>query len=222
VSPADRRRHVAWDVGAAGVARELSRNLDATLVQQNYSRLVIDSNRPFENPASIPVLSEDVAIPGNRDLEAEDIERRRDEIFRPYHGAIETLLDGRTRANRATTLVAVHSFTPTYHGESRPWDIGLLYHRETRLARALLRILAEETTLCVGDNEPYQVTEYGDYGIPVHAERRGLPCILLEVRHDHIEDAAGQADWAALLSSVLQKASRYEALTTSSEVGNAE
>ncbi|NNL84786.1 MAG: N-formylglutamate amidohydrolase, partial [Myxococcales bacterium] len=162
VSAEDRRRHVAWDVGAAGLALELSRNLDATLVQQNYSRLVIDSNRPLGNSASIPVMSEDVVIPGNRDLRPEDIARRRDEIFKPYHDTIETLLDRRIRANRATTLVAVHSFTPTFHGKSRPWDIGLLYHREKRLADALLRILADEAALCVGDNEPYQVTESED------------------------------------------------------------
>src|SRR5260370_6883236 len=46
-------RHIAWDIGIAGVTELLAQALDATAVLQAYSRLVIDSNR---HPDWVPPL----------------------------------------------------------------------------------------------------------------------------------------------------------------------
>jgi predicted N-formylglutamate amidohydrolase len=46
IDAAECERHIAWDIGIAGVGRRLADALDATLIQQNYSRLVIDCVSP--------------------------------------------------------------------------------------------------------------------------------------------------------------------------------
>ena len=65
ISEAECERHIAWDIGIAAVCRLVADALDATLVQQNYSRLVIDCNRPPGSETSIPEISELTPIPGN-------------------------------------------------------------------------------------------------------------------------------------------------------------
>lgn len=206
LSPADLERHIAWDIGIAEVARALSVRWNAPLVLQNYSRLVIDCNRPDASDAQVPLASEGTAIPGNFDLSPDAARARREEIFEPYHHAIRGLLDRRERRGKPTVLVALHSFTPTYHGEARPWDISVLYHRDRRFAGALIDVLTKEADLCVGDNRPYQVDDESDYGIPVHAEARGLSHALVEIRQDHLETSAGQARWAEGLAVWLTEA----------------
>ncbi|WP_375461700.1 N-formylglutamate amidohydrolase [uncultured Enterovirga sp.] len=199
-------RHIAWDIGVAAVSRRMSEALDATLVEQLYSRLVIDCNRPPMVPNSIPVLSEATPIPGNLDLPESDREARRREIFQPYHDAIDDTLEGRKRGGRETVLVAMHSFTPTYLGESRPWHIGTLYGRDARLARSLRDLLSGEAGLVVGDNEPYSVSDETDYTIPVHGERRGIVHVGIEIRQDLIGGEDGQAEWAERLVRLLPRA----------------
>lgn len=206
VSEAERQRHIAWDVGAEEVARRLSDRLDATLVAQAYSRLVIDCNRAPGHPTSIAPLSEHTAIPGNQGISPREAAVREREIFHPYHDAIADHLDARRSAGRASVLVCVHSFTPHYKGESRPWHIGLLYNRDARVADLFKELLAAEAALCVGDNEPYAVSDESDYTVPVHGEGRGLPHIEVEIRHDLIESAAGQSEWAERLEFLLTAA----------------
>lgn len=206
LSDSDRRRHIAWDIGAAGMALALSELLDAPLVLQNYSRLVIDCNRPFENPESIPVSSEDTEVPGNRDLTDEAVEARQREIFAPYHAELVAQLDARKARGIETLVIAVHSFTPVYRGDSRIWDVGLLYNRDRRLAEPMFELLAEKSALCVGDNQPYQVDDEHDYGTPVHGEGRGLPNVVLEVRQDHLLETGAQRNWAGQLARVLEGA----------------
>lgn len=208
LAAAEHARHIAWDVGAAGLARTLSEHLDAALVLQNYSRLVIDANRPFENPDSIPIRSEATEIPGNRGLAASAVAARRREIFAPYHERIGQLLEHRAAAGRATVVIAVHSFTPVYHGVQRLWHLAVLYGRDPRFARHLLAVLGRESGLCVGDNEPYQVDDESDYGIPVHAEKRGLPNALVEVRQDEIGTDDQQQRWGERLATWLGAALR--------------
>lgn len=198
-------RHIAWDIGAADVAKALSAHFDASLVTQTYSRLVIDCNRPPEVPSSIPVISEETDISGNHDLDPAEIEARRREIFHVYHEAITAALDDRQARGQPTVLISVHSFTPIFKGFRRPWDIGLLYQRDTRLARWLGDLLDAEGELVVGDNEPYAVSDTTDYTIPVHGERRGLPHVMLEIRQDLIDDTHGQQAWADRLSQLLQQ-----------------
>ena len=195
-------RHIAWDVGIAGVADALSKQLGAHLIAQRYSRLVIDCNRPPGAPSSIPRVSEATVIPGNEDLAHEATEARRRQIFDPYHRRISEVIDRRSRDGIATVLVALHSFTPVYAGDARPWHIGTLYHRDTRLPPLLLKLLRAEADLVVGDNEPYAVSDDTDYTIPVHGEARGLMNTGIEIRQDLIADHAGQKLWADRLARI--------------------
>jgi predicted N-formylglutamate amidohydrolase len=195
-------RHIAWDIGIAGVAEALSNALGAHLIAQRYSRLVIDCNRPHDAPSSIPLMSEATAIPGNEKLGHGAAEARRRQIFDPYHRRITGVIDARLRQGLPTVLVALHSFTPVYAGVARPWHIGTLYHRDTRLPPLLLKLLREESDLVVGDNEPYAVSDATDYGIPVHGEARGLMNTGIEIRQDLIADPAGQQQWADRLARI--------------------
>lgn len=199
-------RHIGWDIGIGGVTERLSAALDATAVLQHYSRLVIDCNRDPAVPSSIPEISETTQVPGNLALTTDQRAARRDAIFAPYHARIAALLDARQAAGRRTVYVAMHSFTPVFKGESRAMQVGVLYNRDTRLAVALMDLLRAEGDLVVGDNAPYAVSDVTDYGVPVHAERRGLLHVEVEIRQDLIEDAAGQADWAARFARLLPRA----------------
>lgn len=200
----DLQRHIGWDIGAAAVAQQLSAELDATLVLQPYSRLVIDCNRPPQSPESMPARSEATGIPGNRSVSATEASQRRRQIFEPYHTRIREQLDARGRLGQPTLLVAMHSFTPVYLGVARPWHVGVLYHRDARMAHALRDLLMQDAGLCVGDNQPYTVSDDSDYGIPEHGERRGLPHVELEIRQDLIADEAGQREWAQRLARCLR------------------
>ncbi|MDI4663065.1 N-formylglutamate amidohydrolase [Xanthobacter autotrophicus] len=206
LSEADRARHIAWDIGIAGVCRTLAERLDATLIQQNYSRLIIDCNRPPGVPSSIPEVSEATTIAGNLALDDAARAAREREIFQPYHARIAAELDQRACAGRPTLLIAMHSFTPAYLGVARPWQVGVLYNRDPRLAGAVLAALRQDASLTVGDNEPYSVDDTTDFTIPVHGERRGLLHTGIEIRQDLIAGPAGQAEWAARMAQALAAA----------------
>src|ERR1700674_3809150 len=199
---AELTRHIAWDPGIAGVAGALSKHLDAHLIAQRYSRLVIDCNRPPDALSSIPRISEATVIPGNEALARDAAELRRRAVFDPYHRRIGEVIDRRLRDGIPTVLVSLHSFTPVYAGIARPWHIGTLYHRDTRLPPLLLKLLRDEPDLVVGDNEPYAVSDETDYTIPVHGEARGLMNTGIEIRQDLISDQAGEAQWAERLATI--------------------
>src|SRR5581483_3690992 len=196
-------RHIAWDVGIAGVAERLANMLDAHLIAQRYSRLVIDCNRSPEVASSIPVMSEATAIPRNEGISDGERAARRREIFEPYHQRIDAVIDGRIHGKRPTLLVSLHSFTPVYAGVTRPWHIGALYHRDKMLSPLLLQALRAEGDLVVGDNEPYAVNDDTDYTIPMHGEARGLVNTGIEIRQDLIADESGQQQWAERLARIL-------------------
>jgi len=203
VTSAELETHIAWDIGAAGVARRLAQELSAPLFLQRYSRLVIDCNRPLSAPDSIPVRSGGIAIPGNVGLTPAQIEARAQTIFGPYHARISDLLAQRSHY----LLVTVHSFTPELYGERRPFHAGVLYEQDARLAAPLLALLRQEPGLVVGDNEPYRASAATDYAIIEHGERRGAPYVELEVRQDLLADDAGQASWAERFARLLRIAS---------------
>ena len=203
---AELQRHIAWDIGALEVARQVAAALDAPLVAQNYSRLVIDCNRDPKVPTSIPRMSESTEIPGNLQLSAADIAARRTEIFEPYHQRIRALLDERAAAGRPTILVAQHSMTNIYHGVRREMHAAVLYNRDRRFAGLVLDRLQREAGLNIGDNQPYFVSDETDYTIPRHGEARGLPYVEIELRQDLVGDAAGQAEWARRMARVLHDA----------------
>jgi predicted N-formylglutamate amidohydrolase len=208
VSDAERARHIGWDIGIAGVCRRLADALDACLIQQIYSRLVIDCNRPPRSVTSMPVISELTPIPGNVDLSAADKAARITEIFQPYHDAIARELDHRKHGGLPVALIAMHSFTPSYKGVARPWHAGVLYNRDARFAHKLREMLQREAGMVVGDNEPYSVDDETDHTIPVHGERRKLHHIAIEIRQDLITEESGQAEWAGRLARLLPLAYR--------------
>ncbi len=202
VAAPDWDRHIAWDIGALGVCAALAPALRATCIAQAYSRLVIDCNRAPGHPTSIPPVSDGTPVPANAGLAAEAAALRVAEIFTPYHAAIAAELDRRRQAGAAAVLIAVHSFTPVLAGVARPWQAGVLHNRNPRLSRALARLLRVEGFV-VGDNEPYRLSDDSDYTVPVHAERRALAYVELEIRQNLIATAAGQLAWAALLARLL-------------------
>jgi predicted N-formylglutamate amidohydrolase len=202
--PADElKRHIAWDIGALAMARRMAVTLDAHLIAQNYSRLVIDCNRDPQVDSSIPLLSETTAIPGNVELSDEQKAVRRREIFDPYHQRIRELLDARAAAGKPTILVAQHSMTDIYHGARREMHAAILYNRDRRFAGLMLERLRRDHALNIADNEPYFVSDATDYTVPRHGEARGLPHVEIEVRQDLVGHEAGQAEWAERLSRAL-------------------
>ena len=198
--------HIAWDIGIGAVCTLLGAALDAVVIRQNYSRLIIDCNRMPGSAESILGLSELTPVSGNIDLSEAHKASRLTEIFQPYHGRITAELDRRRVAGRPTVLVAMHSFTPVYKGVARPWQVGVLYNRDRRLAAALMALLRAEPGLTVGDNEPYTVSDATDYTIPVHGEQRQLPHVAVEIRQDLIAEETGQRCWADLLARLLPRA----------------
>ncbi|BEO61494.1 N-formylglutamate amidohydrolase [Serratia marcescens] len=204
--PGEIERHIGWDIGALSVSCHLSRQLDATLIHQRYSRLVIDCNRAPGIASSIPHLSELTPIPGNIGIDAEHALAREREVFLPYHRAIDDHLGQRRLRELPTAVIAMHSFTPVFKGESRPWQVGLLFNRYPEFAHLLAELLREEGDLQVGINQPYAMTDATDYTLPVHAERRGLPYVGIEIRQDLIADEQGQQAWAKRFARLLPQA----------------
>ncbi len=203
---AELQRHIAWDIGALAVARQVAADLDAPLVAQNYSRLVIDCNRNPKVSTSIPRKSEAIEIPGNIGLSDAEAAARRVEIFDPYHAQVSALLDARLAARRPTILVAQHTMTDIYHGVRRPMHGAVLYNRDRRFAGLMLEMLRREPHLLITDNEPYFVSDETDYSIPHHGEARGLPHVEIEIRQDLVADESGQREWARRVSAALRGA----------------
>jgi len=196
--------HIGWDPGAADLTRALSEKLDATAILSRWSRLVIDCNRPLGSSQSILAISDGVRISGNEKMMADQMRARADAAFWPYHNAISAILDERHETHRPTVIISLHSFTPVMNGQKRPWEIGLLSGQDDGLAQYLMQWLrAERPDLNVGENQPYQVRQGTDYAIPVHAEKRGLYSVLIEMRNNEITNDIGLAFWSAMLATGL-------------------
>ncbi|WP_239025307.1 N-formylglutamate amidohydrolase [Rhodoligotrophos defluvii] len=206
LSEQDLRTHIAWDIGAEPMARLMADILDATLVLQRYSRLVVDCNRPPASSEAMPEVSELTPIPGNMALTPEGRQARIDAVFTPFHDRIAALLDERQMAGRQSVLVTLHSFTPIYKGFQRPWHVGAQYNRAPALSHALNALLARDPALEIADNVPYPVNDLTHYTIPVHGEQRGIPHTMIEVRNDLVTSETGQARWAERLTGVLTEA----------------
>lgn len=202
--PRELERHIAWDIGAAELARLLSARLDAPLFLSGVSRLLIDLNRPLWGATSIPEVGEATPIPGNQDLGPAERARRAAAWFEPFHCRVARLLDRRQAEGRPAVVVGVHSFTPVFLGVRRPWHAGVQYARAAEFGSALVaRLAAAGDGLVVGDNEPYPVEAAMDYTVPVHGDARGLDAALLEVRQDLLATAEAREGWAARLAAAL-------------------
>ncbi len=199
---AEMGRHIAYDVGAAGLARALADRLDGPCVLSTFSRLVIDPNRGEKDPTLVMRLYDGTIIPANRHVDAAEVERRLGTLYRPYHAAL-----ARLAARRAdTVIVAIHSFTPQLQGRPpRPWHVGILHSPlNDRFSRALIARLQAEPDLCVGDNQPYLGHLPGD-SIDRHALQRDRLNTLIELRHDLIREEGQQKAWAERLAPVLEE-----------------
>ena len=206
LADADLARHIGWDIGVTALGLALSAALDAVLVHQIYSRLVIDCNRDPAATDAMPAVSDGTVIPGNAALDDDARAARIAAIHTPYHAAIGSLVAQRSAAAQPVALIALHSFTPAMQGIARPWHCGILHNgANDALALRVLAHLRAEGDLVVGDNEPYAMDRI-DYTIPRHAFAAALPYVEIEVRQDLLADAAGIAAWAARLSRLLPAA----------------
>ena len=203
LSEQDLKRHIAFDIGAAGTARLLSKLLDAPLIVQRFSRLIYDCNRSPEQPAAMPELSETTAIPGNLTLSAEAKLARVNEIYRPFHHALEQFLDLRAVQHKKTSLVSIHSFTRIYKGKPRSVDVGLLFDRDPMLANLLIKSFPDMKTQL---NEPYGPKDGVMHLMNLHAAPRGLHHLMVEICNDLIDTERNQQLWAQRLSVPLQQA----------------
>ena len=200
---ADLQRHIAWDIGALALAQGLADALDAPLVHATYSRLLLDLNRPPEAADSIVERSEGTVVPGNLELTPVQRDARRRRIYDPFHATVGAVLDARGASGHATAVVSIHSFTPSYHGESRPWHAGVIARGDRRLGDVLLAALRAETRLCIGDNQPYAPVAGVFHSIERHAEARGWSGAMIEVRQDLLLDRNGIAEWTRRLAQAL-------------------
>jgi predicted N-formylglutamate amidohydrolase len=201
-------RHIAWDIGIYGVTTRLARALDATYVFQPHSRLVIDCNRRAGDSQSIAPRSDGTVVPGNLNItEAERAARER-EILGPYHLAIQQVFADRARRGQPTVMFCMHSCTDRLQQDPtpRPWQIGVIAHKDWRIGDPLIELLRAETGLCVGRDKPYTVNMETDYTVPLHGEARGVPYVEIEIRQDLIGDEQGQAEWAKLLAGIFPRA----------------
>lgn len=197
------RRHVAWDIGAADVARRLAARFEATAVLSGYSRLLIDCNRGLDDPTSIPAISDGLVIPGNRDLTPAQAAARAECFFRPYHDAIEAALAAKDARGVTPALVSIHSFTPVFKSFKRPWQIGILWNRDPRIAEPLMAALAADPAITLGDNQPYSARDNFGHSVEHHAEPQGRPHVLIEIRQDLIDTHHGAEAWAGRLGAAL-------------------
>jgi predicted N-formylglutamate amidohydrolase len=196
------REHIAWDIGALELAEGLSQTLGATLLAANYSRLLIDLNRPRHASDSIPSQSEIYPIPGNRDLDEATRDYRRESLFNPFHARLQTLIDQRVAQGRPVRVVGIHSFTPVYHGQPRALEVGVLFGEAKGYAQRLIDGLSQHP-LKVAGNEPYKINPLGDMTVPVHGDARGLESVLIEVRNDLLRTPENVSRWAGYLAPLL-------------------
>jgi predicted N-formylglutamate amidohydrolase len=199
--------HIAWDIGAGAVALLMGEALDAPVISQLYSRLVVDCNRAPGRADAIVEVSDGVAIPGNAGLTPAQVQARFDEVHAPYHARIAQVLDARAAAGVAGVILSVHSFTPRMNGQDRPWRFGVLHEGDSPLSLAMLATLRAEAGLVVGDNEPYAMDGI-DYTVPLHARGRGLDYLEVEIRQDLIAEPEGQAEVAAFLAEAVRRTLR--------------
>lgn len=205
------QRHIAYDIGAADLTRMLAAHLDAPAVLAGYSRLLIDLNRQPGDPQSILEESDGIPIPGNQGLGEAEQEARASLFHWPYHHAIDTQFAHLRRRGPEPLLFSIHTFTPSFGGRNRLWDIGVLWNRDPRIAVPLLDLLRRHETLNVGDNEPYSGKDLA-YTLNLHAGAAGLPNAAVEIRQDHCETAQGLERWTGFLGEALQKVLKMDHL----------
>jgi predicted N-formylglutamate amidohydrolase len=209
---AELQRHIAWDIGAAGVAELLSSRFEAPAVICGTSRLVIDCNRHLTDPSSIPIMSDGTEIPGNANLSPAQRAERAQRFFRPYHDAIDALIEKKRAMGQVPAVFSIHSMTPAMRGNARPWQVAISWHEDQRLSAPMLGLLRRVPGITVGDNQPYALDPAEDYSVPHHAMRHGFAHIQVEFRQDEVATAEGIAVWARLFGNALHAALQQSGL----------
>jgi predicted N-formylglutamate amidohydrolase len=199
-------RHIGWDIGAADVTRHMAPRLKAPALLAGYSRLVVDCNRHLHDPTSMRPVSDGTPIPGNATLSPADRQARTEALYQPYHRAIAQQLDDFAGRGITPTLLSIHSCAPEMAGQFRPWNIGICWDSDRRIAGPVLEALGRVPDIVVGDNQPYALDPREDYSVPVHAMRRGLPHLQVEFRQDLVATPTGAARWADVLLAALAPA----------------
>ena len=206
--PSELARHIAWDIGAAGVTEALSEIFDAPAILCGASRLVVDCNRHLDASDLMPEISYGTEIPGNLHLDEAARAARIERWFHPYHDAVESVLLEREARGVPLIAVSIHSMTDSLAGERRPWQIALSSHLDRSLTDPVLAALRQPGDVVVGDNQPYDLDPEGDSTIPFHALRRRLPHLQVEFRQDEIRDASTQHRWALRFAQALRSLDR--------------
>ncbi len=207
LSLADRERHITYDLGIKALLERLFILTGATILMGNYSRLVIDLNRPLSYADSVTLQSDGIPIPGNQDLDDRDVQQRQEEIFWPYHRAIEATLKNLLGHGLKPKIMSLHSFCCQLQGsEKRPWHAGVLWNKDHLLADKLFNFLKNKTEWHIGSNEPYSGQDPCSFTLPFHAEPNQLPHVLLEIRQDMLESTAQIEYWAWLLADFINEA----------------
>jgi predicted N-formylglutamate amidohydrolase len=196
-------RHIAWDIGAADAARHLARTFGAPLILAAYSRLVLDPNRYLDDPSLIPEISDGTPVPANAGLAAADRAARVDALHAPYHATIDDAVRRLRRDGGVPAVISVHTCTPVFRGFARPWQIGVLWNRDARIAAPLIKALGARGDVVVGDNQPYSGKDGQGYSVKHHAERHGFPAVALEIRQDLVDTHHGAAHWAGIVAEAL-------------------
>ena len=201
--PEQLERHIAYDIGAYGVATRVARVLGAPAISTRFSRLLIDPNRGLDDPTLIMRLSDRAVVPGNRTIDAAERDKRVARFYEPYHVALDELIETCVAAGVPPVLLSVHSFTDVWKDARRPWHAAILWDRDYRFAVPLLQALRAHKKLLIGENEPYDGKLAGDC-MWQHGTRRGLAHTIVEVRQDLIRDDAGQAEWAERIATAVK------------------
>jgi predicted N-formylglutamate amidohydrolase len=202
LDPFARRCHLAIDIGAGPLTEKLSDSLGVTAVVQNYSRLIVDCNRQLMDPSAFLEYGDGILVPGNRNLHQADKDLRASALYWPYHCAIDEQIERLCKGGPPPAFVSIHSFTPVLNGESRAWQIGVLWDKDERLREIFLEGF-REAGYYVGDNEPYSGKAPQDFTIDHHAEEIGLPHIGIEIRQDLVDDEAGVAEVAEVMRKIV-------------------
>ena len=196
------KRHIAYDIGVEALVEKLARALGCPAVLSQFSRLLIDPNRGGDDPTLVMKLSDGAIIPGNRDVDAQEVRKRAQSFYRPYHDEIDRQIDLFIAHGKPPALLSIHSFTPVWRGNAREWHGAVLWDNDPRFALALIAALRAEHNLVIGDNEPYSGKLKGDC-LYEHGTKRGLAHGLLEIRQDLISDEAGIDQWADRLMRMM-------------------
>jgi len=202
LDPFARRCHLAIDIGAGPLTERLAEALGVTAVIQNYSRLVVDCNRQLMDPGAFLEYGDGILVPGNRNLHQADKDLRATALYWPYHVAIEEQVERLKKIGPPPAFVSIHSFTPVLNGESREWQMGVLWDKDEKTRSVFLEGL-RAAGYQVGDNEPYSGKAPQDFTIDHHAEEIDLPHVGIEIRQDLIDDDAGVAEIADVMQSVI-------------------